>query len=49
MPNNDWFDDFMDYKLSNCEDDDKTSDNSSCLPCILGVLAVLWFVSKLFC
>lgn len=49
MSDKDWFDDYMDYKLSGCEADETPSDNGGCLPCILGVLAVLWFVSKLFC
>ena len=49
MADKDWFDDFMDYKLSGCEEDKQPTDNSGCLPCILNVLAVLWVVSKLFC
>ena len=49
MSDKDWLDEYMDYKLSGCEADEKPSDNSGCLPYILGLLAVLWFVSKLFC
>ena len=49
MSGNDWFDDYMDYKLSGCEADGKPSDNSGCLPYTLGVLVVLWLLSKLFC
>ena len=49
MSDNDWFDDYMDYKLSGCEADEKPSDNGGCLPCILGILTVLWLVSKLLC
>ena len=49
MSDKDGFDDYMDYKLSGCEDDEKQSDPSGCLPWFLGVLTVLWIVSKLFC
>ena len=49
MSDKDWFDDYMDYKLSSCEDDEKQTGYGGCLPCILGVLAVLWIVSGLFC
>ena len=41
MRDRDWFDDFMDYKLSRCEENNKTSDNNGCLPCIWGVLLLL--------
>ena len=49
MSDKDWFDDYTDYKLSGCEDNNQSVDTSGCLPCILGVLAVLWLISKLFC
>ena len=49
MSSKDLFDDYMEYKLSSGEDDDnKPMDNSGCLPWIIGVLVVLWIISKLF-
>ena len=50
MSDRDWFDDYMDYKLSGCEDcNQNPAANDGCLSCILCVLAVLWFVSRLYC
>ena len=49
MPDKDWLDDYMDYKLSGCEKDEQLTDHSGGLPCVLQVLAVLWIVSKLLC
>ena len=49
MSGKDWFDDYMDYKLSGCENDEKPSETSGCLPWVLGVLSALWILSKLFC
>ena len=49
MSDRDWFDDYMDYKLSGCEDDEQQSVPSGCLPWVLGVLTLLWILSKLFC
>ena len=48
MCDQDWFDDYMDYKLSGYEDDEKPSETSGCLPWVLGVLTVLWILSSLF-
>ena len=49
MSSKDLFDDHMEYKLSGGEDDDnKPTSNSGCLPWIIGVLVVLWIISKLF-
>ena len=48
MSDKDWFDDYMDYKLSGCEYDEKQADHSGCLPWVLGVLTVLWILSRLF-
>ena len=51
MPDGDWLDDYMDYKLSSGDtSDDEPSGTSSagCLPTILVVLAVLWVIGKLF-
>jgi len=49
MPDKDWFDDYMDYKLSGCENDERQSETSGYLPWGLGVLTALWILSKLFC
>ena len=48
MSDQDWFDDYMDYKLSGYEDDEKPFETSGCLPWALGVLTVLWILSSLF-
>lgn len=52
MSDKDWFDDFMEYKLSTSSDDDDSttpsSSNSGCLPWVIGVFVVLWIISKLF-
>ena len=45
----DWFDDFMDYMLSGCENDEKPYETSGCLHWVLGVLSVLWIIFELFC
>ena len=49
MSSKDWFDDYMDYKLS-CgeEDDEKPTESTGCLSWVLGVLIVLWILSRLF-
>ena len=49
MSGKNWFNDYMDYKLSGCEKDEKPSETSGCLLWVLGVLSVLWILSKLFC
>ena len=50
----DWFDDYMEMKIATGEDDDSDhysgsngSNNSGCLPVILGILVVILFLSKL--
>ena len=48
MSGKDWFDEYMDYKLSGCEDDAKPSDSSGCLPWFLGLLIVLGIFLRLF-
>jgi hypothetical protein len=48
MSQKDWFDDYMDCKLSGNNSGKKPTDSSGCLPCILGVLAVLWLITTLF-
>ena len=48
MSNRNWFDDYMGYQLSGCEVDGKPAESDGCLPWVLGVLVVLWIVSKLF-
>ena len=45
MSGKDWFDDFMDYKLSGCEETNESSDNGGCMSVVLGVLAVLGVIS----
>ena len=49
MSNKDWFDDYMDYKLSGCEADEKPEETNGCLSWVLGILAVIWTLSMLFC
>ena len=48
MDDRDWFDDFMDYKLSTSSDSDAPTGNSGCFPFILGTVAVLWLITLLF-
>ena len=48
MSDKECFDDYMDYKLSGCDNDERLSETSGCLPWVLGVLTVLWILSKLF-
>ena len=43
------FEEYMDYKLSGCETDEKPGESSGCLTWTLGILAVIWTLSKLFC
>ena len=44
MSNSDWFDDFMDIKLSGSADDSEGKgrhpQNGGCLPVVIGVLAL---------
>ena len=44
----DWYDDYMDYKLSGAEGDEKPSGSPGCFPWILGVIVVFGIISKLF-
>ena len=48
MADRDWFDDFMDYKLSTSSGSNVPTSNDGCLPLILGAIAVLWLLSTLF-
>ena len=48
MSDKDWFDDYMDYKLSGSEGDEKSSESPGCFPWILGVIVLLGIISKLF-
>ena len=48
MSDGDSFDDYFDYTLSGCENGEKPSESRGCVPWVLGVLAVLWILSKLF-
>ena len=48
MDDRDWFDDFMDYKLSTSSESDVPTSNSGCFPLILGTVAVLWLLTLLF-
>ena len=48
MSNKDWFDDFMDYKLSTEPTKENPSDNSGCLTSIFWLLVVLLVISKIF-
>ena len=43
----DVFDDYMDYKLSGNGSGQGYGDFGGCLPWVLGVLIVLWLISKL--
>ena len=46
MAKQDWFDDYMDYKLSGCEEEDEgaSASDGGCLPALLGILLVFWFL-----
>ena len=52
MADKDWFDDFMEYKLSGSSDTDKkekdSNSQSGCLPWVLGLIVLLWLL-RLFC
>ena len=48
MADRDWFDDFMDYKLSTSSEPNVPTSNGGCLPLILGAIAVLWVITTLF-
>lgn len=48
MSDGDWFDDFMDYKLSTSTDSDNSSSEGGCIPYILGAVIVLLIIAKLF-
>lgn len=48
MADRDWFDDFMDYKLSSSTGDDIPTSNIGCFPWVMGGIIILWIVSKLF-
>lgn len=47
MAKEDWFEDFIDYKLSQSESNEAPAEASGCLPLILGVLAILWIIAKI--
>ena len=49
MSDKDLFEEYMDYKLSGYEADEKPGESSGCLTWILGMLAAVWTLSKLFC
>ena len=48
MSRKDWFDEYMDYKLSGCEDDAKPSESSGCLSWFLGLLIAIGIFLCLF-
>lgn len=48
MANTDWFDEYMDYKLSGAEDNEKSSASGGCFPWIFDAIVVLLIISKLF-
>jgi len=48
MAKRDWFDDYMDYKLSGCEEDSTPIETKGCFSFLLCVLAVLWVISELY-
>ena len=48
MSRKDWFDEYMDYKLSGCEEKKEPSDSSDCLPWFLGLLVVVGIFLHLF-
>ena len=48
MPGKNWLDVYMDYKLSGCEDEERTCGHTGCLPCVLGILAAFWILMNLF-
>ena len=48
MSKKDWFDDFMDYKLSTESTNEKPSDNNGCLTSVFLILVVLFVVSRIF-
>lgn len=47
MPGKDRFDDYMDCKLSGCENDEETTDNSIWFHLIIGLLATIFILSEL--
>ena len=48
MSKMDWFEEFIDYKLSQSESNEIPAEASGCLPFILCALAVLWIIAKIF-
>ena len=51
MPDKDWFDDFMEYKMvTESEDEGNTGNgnNPGCYTYLLGAVIVLYLISKLF-
>lgn len=48
MSDRDWFDDYMDFKLSCSEPDGKPTGTGGCMPWIFVVLFALWILSELF-
>ena len=48
MSRKDWFDEYMDYKLSGCEEKKEPSEESGCVPWCLGVIIFLWVFLSLF-
>ena len=48
MSNKDWFNDFMDYKLSGTNSTETPSGSSGCFPWILAAIVILGLISKLF-
>jgi len=47
MTDKDWFDDYLDHKLSGCENDEETTDNSIWFHWIIGLLVTIFILSKL--
>ena len=51
MSDKDWFDDFMDYKLSRDsknKNTQKAPKQTGCLSSILGIFIVIWLIVQLF-
>ena len=48
MSKKDWFDDFMDYKLSTESTNEKPSDTKGCLTSAFLILGVLFVVLRIF-
>ena len=48
MSSKDLLDDYMEYKLSGGEDDEKHTESNGCLPWVVGISIVLLIISELF-